>query len=146
MRHLLALALVSLSGCGSEGTAADTRILLANVEDSDIPADVRSTLGATEESEHEVRFPDGDGVLRFVVSHARAQNDGRYLRTIAVVVVSSGGYELSAEVISAPTNAGTVESPVHTRLVQITRQKSGLTGTTMGQMTVRVAPESALAI
>jgi len=63
-----------------------------------------------------------------------------YLRAVSIQVVDAAGYELSAALVGRPTNAGTVESPVHTRIVQITRHKSGLFGQSGGQVSVRVRP------
>jgi hypothetical protein len=63
-----------------------------------------------------------------------------------VEVVDAGGYEVSATLLGRPTNQGTVERPVHTRMVQVSRTRSGLTGTSTSQMTLRITPADVTAI
>jgi hypothetical protein len=103
----------------------------------------------------EVSFPDGEGRVEVRTRSGRmsvASPDGTrqvrtdgpltHIRSIEVRVVDAAGYAITAEVVGNPTNSGTVEVPIHTRLVRVTRTKSGLTGTSMAQMTIEVQPES----
>ena len=157
MRPALALVLAAiLSACGPAATANDTVILTANVEDTDVPPDIRRTLVGVITREHEVSFPDGEVDLELEVAHGRATDiqgddevtaDGAlYLRSIVVRVADAEGYAVRAQLIGTPTNRGSVAEPVHTRLVQITREKGGLTGRSSAQMTLQITPETADAI
>lgn len=153
---LVVLALGFLaSACGSPETPADTEILAANVED-DLPQDTRRWLvGVLRQDPVRVSFPDGEGTVEVEVISARnatetggqrsvdTTSEPSYLRSIHVRVVDAAGYELSAALLGSPTNEGTTEAPRETRIVQITRQKSGLTGTSMAQMSIRVRPTGA---
>src|SRR5688500_17284097 len=133
MTRVAMVAAALLTACGGSGTEAGTRILAADVEDTDVPPEVLRTLVGVIASEHEVQFPDGEGKVRVRVRNGRAadtsQGDVRvpgpeatlYLRSINVEVVDAGGYEMSATLLGNPTNAGTVERPVHTRMVQVSR-------------------------
>jgi hypothetical protein len=99
-----------------------------------------------------MEFPDGQGKVDVEVVAARmakevdgkraadlAQEPG-YLRSINVTVKDAAGYQITAALIGNPENIGTVEAPVHARLVQITRTKKGLTSSSLAQMTVKVSP------
>lgn len=150
--RLVPLVLALLSACGGSATPPDTTVLVANVEEEDVPPDVRRTLVGVIRQQHTVRFPDGEGTMELEVAHGRAtdNSDGTirvpgddavlYLRSITVVVKDAAGYEIDAQLMGNPTNQGTAERPVHTRLVQITRTRSGLTGTSTSTMTVQVTP------
>lgn len=145
------LALV-LAACGSDVTPTGTSILVANVED-DLAQERRSALvGVLTADPVTIAFPDGETSVDVIVTSARegtrtangitadlAAVPG-ILRSIEVRVAEPGGYELSAELVGNPTNSGTADSPVHTRIVQVTRRRAGLSGTSMGQMSLRVRP------
>ncbi len=145
----LALCLIA---CGSPATAPDTQILVADVDDTDVPPDTLRTLIGVIEKKHDVVFPDGTGKLEVVVTHGRAADkshgdirvpgdDARlYLRAITVRVVDAGGYELGASLLGDPTNTGTEDKPIHTRMVQIKRMRSTLFGTEAATLTARVTP------
>ncbi len=148
------LALVlALGGCGSEETPSGTQILLVDVEE-DLPHERRSALvGVLSADPATITFPDGEGSVSVVVMSARQgtrtetggitadlSQEPNILRSIEVNVVDAAGYELSAALAGQPTNAGTADAPEHTRIVQVTRRRSGLTGTSTGQMSLRVQP------
>jgi hypothetical protein len=152
MRSIAAsfLFAVLLSACGSEATEQGTSLLLAELE-GDLPEEERSRLvGSVTADPVEIEFPDGEGRVEVVVVTTQVGTDGEsgpelsaesppaYLRSIEVRALDAAGYAMSAALVGNPTNAGTTESPIHTRLVQITRTKSGLTGSSMSQMTLRV--------
>lgn len=137
-RTFALLATLALSGCGSDATPSGTSILVANVED-DLPEAQRGALaGAQAGAPVSIAFPDGEGSVEIVTTAAPTM-----MRTIEVRVADAGGYEISAELVGQPTNAGTVEAPVHTRIVLVTRRRSSLTGSSMGQMSIRVSPTGA---
>ena len=147
---LLALALVT--GCGDPPTPAGTQILSVNVEEDLKPDQRKALLGVLTMPSVAVEFPDGKGSVEVEVVAARMTKevDGKsvadlkaepgYLRTINVKVKDAAGYVTTAALVGNPENLGTVEAPVHARLVQITRKKSGLTGSSMSQMTLKVSP------
>ena len=153
---LTLLAAFLASACGPTPTPNDTVILTANVEETDVPPDIRRTLVGVITREHELSFPDGEVDLELEVAHGRATDiegddeatpDGpRYLRSIVVRVANAEGYAVRAELIGMPTNRGSNAEPVHTRLVQVTRERGGLTGSSTAQMTLQITPETADAI
>ena len=126
--------------------------MLANVEDDLAPETRSSLVGVLEAPPVRIAFPDGETSVDVVVTSARGatridggmtvdmQSEPRYLRAIRIDVADAGGYDITASVVGNPTNVGTVEAPIESRLVQITRRKSGLFGSKMGQMSVRVRP------
>jgi hypothetical protein len=148
----LLLALVLVTGCGDPPTTAGTKILSANVEEDLKPDQRKALLGVLTMPSVLVEFPDGKGSVEVEVVAARMtkEADGKtvaelkdepgYLRTIDVKVKEAAGYVISAAIVGNPENLGTVELPIHARLVQITRKKSGLTGSSMSQMTLKVSP------
>src|SRR5688500_16563558 len=95
-----------LDGCGGSGAEAAARILTANVEDTDVPPEVRRTLVGVISSDHPVQFPDGETKLQVRVTHGRAADTSNgqirvpgaeatlYIRSIEVDVVDAGGYEV----------------------------------------------------
>jgi hypothetical protein len=143
---------LALAGCGSEATEAGTSLLVANVEE-DLPHEQRSTLiGVLIAEPVRIAFPDNQGNVDVIVTSARESvrteaglsadlsRPPNILRSIEVNAAETDGYTLTAQLIGNPTNAGTEDAPIHTRLVRITRTKSGLMGTESAQMTLRVRP------
>lgn len=148
----LVIALALISGCGDPPTPAGTQILAANVEEDLKPEQRKALVGVLSMPVVTVEFPDGAGSVDVEVVAARmAKVDGDkmsadlatepgYLRSIVVKVKDAAGYEMSAQVIGNPENLGTEAAPIHARLVQITRHKKSIGGTSMAQMTVKASP------
>ena len=145
-------ALALLLGCGPAATPAGQDVLVANVEEDLTPEQRKALVGALHMPVAAITFPDGQGSVEVEVIAARgATRDGNgmtvdlqrepaFLRSIRVRVKDAAGYQITAQVVGNPVNVGTAESPIHARLVQITRKKSGLFGSSMAQTSFRATP------
>ena len=153
MRNLLVIiALALLFGCGPPATPTGQDILVGNVEADLKPEDRKALVGAVHMPVAGITFPDGQGSVDVEVIVARGatrdgdkmtvdlQREPTFMRSILVKVKDAAGYQISAQLVGNPVNVGTAESPIHARIVQITRQKSGLFGSSMAQMSLRASP------
>lgn len=138
MRRAIVSSMLLFSACGEE-TPAHTSILEVSLED-EIPEAERESLIGIAHRERTVSFPDGEGTIVVTAAHARSPAGGLYVRTIDVEVEDAAGYTITAQVIGAPTNRGTEAEPVHSRLVQVSRTRSGLSGSSSSTMTLAVSP------
>jgi hypothetical protein len=149
---IIAVIAVLLGGCGTSATPPGQEILAANVEQDLKPEQRKALVGVLHMPVVSIAFPDGQGSVEVEVIAARGpRREGEetvadlklepaFVRSVLVHVKDAAGYARSAEVIGNPVNIGTADSPIHARLVQITRRKSGLLGKSMAQMTVRASP------
>lgn len=151
--RVLPCVLAVLIACGSAATEPATQVLLAEIE-GDLPHDQRRNLvGVLHGEPVEIAFADGEGRVQVLVDTARMgrregdrvevdmQAPPTHLRSVEVKVLDAAGYAITAEVVGNPTNAGSVERPEHTRIVQVTRRKSSLCGESMAQMSLQIQPD-----
>ncbi|MGE0789930.1 MAG: hypothetical protein AB7S26_29925 [Sandaracinaceae bacterium] len=141
-RALVLLASFALAACGG-GTAAGTELLDLDAS-SDMPAEHRPAEPPPEGVVEVVDGPGEGSRIEFAIAAIAVPDGGRYVHHVRVSVEDSGGWELSASAVGGPTNGGTVEAPIHQRIILVTATKSGVTGSESHQASYRVSADGSI--